>query len=236
VLLAGGLGTRLRPAVADRPKVLAPVAGQPFLQHLLGWLEAQGIRRVVLALGHLAEQVEGFVEEHRAAWPGLTLVTLREPKPLGTGGALAACRPEIRSDPVLVMNSDTFVDVDLGAFVAHWAAAGAAAGLVAAQVEDGARYGRLELTADGRIARFTEKDPQASGPAWINAGIYLLRQHLVDGLPAPPSSLERDLLERLPAGSVLAFPTTGRFIDIGTPESLAAAPSVLTATLEQPRP
>jgi mannose-1-phosphate guanylyltransferase len=134
------------------------------------------------------------------------------------------------------MNGDTFVEVDLAAFVAGWAACGAEAGLVAARVEDGARYGRLELNEASRIVRFTEKDPQASGPAWINAGIYLLRQGLIDRLPAPPSSLEYHLLERLPPQSVLAFPTSGRFIDIGTPESLAAAPSVLIATQEQPRP
>lgn len=236
VLLAGGLGTRLRAAVSDRPKVLAPVAGRPFLEHLLDWLAAQGVRRVVLALGHLAEQVEAFLEERRGLYPGLTLTTRREPKPLGTGGALAACGPQLRSDPVLVMNGDTFVGVDLRAFLAAWAGSGAEAALVAAEVEDGARYGQLELSGTDRIVRFTEKDPSVGGRAWINAGIYILPRRLVDRLPPPPASLERDLLEQLSPGSVLAFRTAGRFIDIGTPESLAAAPAVLGAIEEPVRP
>lgn len=228
VILAGGLGTRLRSVVADRPKVLAPVAGRPFLEHLLGWLARQGARRVILALGHLAEQVEEFLAAKGGDFPTLAVETAREPEPMGTGGALAFCRGRLRSDPLLVMNGDTFVDVDLGAFVAARAGSGAAAGLVAVRVEDAARYGRLELSPEGRVLRFVEKDAGGpSGPAWINGGIYLLGRDLLDRLPAGTSSLERDLLERLPAGDVLAFPAHGRFIDIGTPASLAEAPAVL---------
>jgi mannose-1-phosphate guanylyltransferase len=227
VVLAGGLGTRLRSVLADRPKVLAPVAGRPFLDHLLRWLERQGARRIILALGHLA----GPVEAHLAAtapWNGrIDVATVREPAPLGTGGALRFCRQAIRSDPLIVMNGDTFVEVDLAGFAKSCALSGAEAGLVAVRVEDASRYGRLELTPDDRVAAFIEKDRAHAAAAWINAGIYWLRAAALDRLPTGASSLEQDLLQPSPAGSITAWRTTGRFIDIGTPESLEQAPSIL---------
>jgi mannose-1-phosphate guanylyltransferase len=115
----------------------------------------------------------------------------------------------------------------LESFLAAWRESGAEAGLVSVPVADAARYGRVELTAGNRVARFIEKDEAAHGAAWINGGVYLLPQAVLDRLPRPPCSLERDLLERLPPESVLAFPASGRFIDIGTPDSLAEAASVL---------
>jgi mannose-1-phosphate guanylyltransferase len=230
VVLAGGLGTRLRGVLPDRPKVLAPVAGRPFLDHLLDWLAAQGARRVVLALGVMADQVLAHLGRRAGHWPGLRLDPVVEPAPLGTGGALAFCRGRLTSDPVLVLNGDSFVDVDLGAFVGAWPADGASAALVAVEIADASRYGRLELSRAGRVQRFLEKTP-APGAAWVNAGLYILAAELLAALPpGRPSSLERDLLESLPAGSIAAWRCRGRFIDIGTPASLAAAPAVLAAS------
>jgi NDP-sugar pyrophosphorylase family protein len=227
VVLAGGLGTRLRPMVADRPKILAPVGDRPFLDHLLAWLMGQGARRVVFSLGHLADQVEAHLAARRDDFPGLELETVAEPEPLGTGGALAHCRPALRSDPVLVINGDTFLEVDLDSFAAAWPRLAAPAALVTVEVPDAARYGRLELSPDGRVQRFVEKGAPP-GPAWINGGIYLLSAGLLERLAGMGRcSLERDLLERLPPGSIATFATRGGFIDIGTPESLAEAPRVL---------
>ena len=229
VVLAGGLGTRLRSVLPDRPKVLAPVGGRPFLDHLLDWLAAQGAGRGILALGVRAEQVLDHLAGTAGRWPGLRLETAVEPEPLGTGGALAFCRDRLASDPVLVLNGDTFVEVDLRAFAAAWPGLRAAAALVTVEVEDAGRYGRLELSPGGHVERFCEKTP-LPGAAWINAGIYLLGRALLAGLPAGrASSLERDLLERLPPGSLAAWRCPGRFIDIGTPASLAEAAAVLAA-------
>lgn len=236
VVLAGGLGTRLRPAVADRPKALAPVGdgAQPFLDLLLAWLHGQGARRVVLALGHMAGQVEARLDGLRDRFPGLDLRASVEPGPLGTGGALRHCLPLLRSDPVLVANGDSLAEVDLPAFLGAFLASGAPAGLVAVGVPDASRYGRLELSAEGRVLRFAEKDPAFAGPAPINGGVYLLRRGLLSERLPPagaPGSLERELLQRLPPGAALAFPGSGRFVDIGTPESLAAAAEVLAPYL-----
>ena len=235
VVLAGGLGTRLWPAVADRPKALAPVGGRPFLDLLLAWLHGQGARRVVLALGHMADQVEARLGDLCSRYPGLELRASVEPGPLGTGGALRLCLPLLRSDPVLVANGDSLAEADLAGFLAAFlAVADAPAGRVAVGVPDASRYGRLELSAEGRVLRFAEKDPASAAPAPINGGVYLVRRGLLlERLPpaGAAGSLERDLLGRLPPGAALAFPGSGRFVDIGTPESLAAAAEILAPYL-----
>jgi NDP-sugar pyrophosphorylase family protein len=200
---------------------------------LLAWLHGRGVRRVLLALGHGADQVEARLGTLRAWLPDLELRASVESEPLGTGGALRSCLPLLRSDPVLVANGDSFAEVDLAGFLAAFLASGASAGLVAVGVPDAARYGRIELSPAGRVLRFAEKNPASAGPARINGGLYLFRRgFLVERLPPEsPSSLERDLLGRLPPGLVLAFPGEGRFVDIGTPASLSAAAGILAPCL-----
>ncbi|HYH19692.1 MAG TPA: nucleotidyltransferase family protein [Azospirillum sp.] len=224
-VLAGGLGTRIRGVLGDTPKVLAPVAGRAFLGHLLDYLAGFGGQRVVLCLGHLADRVTAWLaqgDSHHS----LDVVCAIEPRPMGTAGALRFVRDELTSDPVLVMNGDTFVDADLRAFVASHKLSGAEASVLCVKVEDAARYGRVDVGADGRIQRFVEKTP---GSGTINAGVYLLSAAFLDRLAASnATSLERDVLERLPAGTLHAHVVYGRFIDIGTPESLAMAAGVIT--------
>jgi mannose-1-phosphate guanylyltransferase len=228
VVLAGGLGTRLRDVLPETPKILAPVGGRPFLDHLLQWLIRQGARRVVLSLGYRARDVQAYLETHSFA--PLQIQPLIESEPLGTGGAVAFALPFLQSDPVLVINGDTFVDGDLNAFLAAHRDSGADASILCAEVENAGRYGRLEIDAAGRVRRFAEKDPAASGPAWINAGIYLFGPRVLEKITAlKKGSLERDILEQMPPGSIAAFRAQGRFLDIGTPETLALAPEVLTA-------
>ncbi|WP_448207973.1 nucleotidyltransferase family protein [Azospirillum sp. sgz302134] len=223
-VLAGGLGTRIRDVLGDTPKVLAPVAGRAFLGHLLDRLTGFGARRVVLCLGHLSDRVTAWLA--RGDVDGALDVTCRiEPRPLGTAGALAHARDALRSDLVLVLNGDTFVDADLGAFVAAHRTSKAEASVLCVAVEDAARYGRVEVDSDGRIRRFVEKAP---GRGTVNAGVYLVSAAFLDRfVAAGATSLERDVLERAPAGTLYAHVVQARFIDIGTPESLAAADDVL---------
>jgi mannose-1-phosphate guanylyltransferase len=229
VVLAGGLGTRLQGVLNDTPKVLAPVAGAPFLDHLLAWFARLGVRRVVLCLGHLAERVTGHLAARPAdRTPGLEIVPVIEPAPLGTAGALRLARPHLGSDPVLILNGDSVVAADLGAFLAGHRAAGTIGSLLAVPVADAGRYGRLELDQDSRITRFAEKDPDHPGPGLINAGFYLFSAALLDAIAASPGpSLERDILARLPAGTLHAEVAGPGFIDIGTPESLAQAATLV---------
>lgn len=228
-ILAGGLGTRIRGVLGDTPKVLAPIAiagrTRPFLDILLDWLAGQGARRIVLCLGHLADRVAQHVAQ--AQRRDLSIAQVVEPCPLGTAGALRFAGSRLASDPVMVINGDTFVDADLSAMLAHHRATRASVTMLCARVDDAGRYGRVDIGADDTVLRFIEKDPKA-GAGVINAGLYLLGRTVIDDIAGgTAASIERDLLERLPAGAIHAAMAEGRFIDIGTPDSLEAAPAVL---------
>lgn len=225
LVLAGGLGTRIRPVLGDIPKLLAPIGGRAYLDHLFDWLRRFGARRIVLGLGYQAQAVTDYLSRHPAG--PLEIETVIEPQPLGTAGAIRYARAALRTDPVLIMNGDSFVDAELCDFVRHHRAAGATGTLLCTEVPDAGRYGRVETDARGRIRGFAEKDPAFHGTASINAGVYLLSAALLDDIAAgEATSLERDVFERLPAGSLAAYSGRFKFIDIGTPESLAAAASV----------
>lgn len=226
-VLAGGLGTRIRHVLGEVPKVLAPINGRPFLAYLLDRLVAQGSRRVVLSLGHLAERVAEYLA--RNPRDDIEVLTCVEPEPLGTAGALRHVRAMLRSDPVLVMNGDTHIDADLAWFAASHRASGAEASMLCLELDEAGRYGRVEIDAQGRVERFIEKDPDFVGRATINGGVYLFSAALLDRLAAGQGpSLERDVLERLSPGGIHAALAEGSaFVDIGTPRSLAHAAAVL---------
>lgn len=219
-VLAGGMGTRLRSAVADRPKVLAPVLGRPFLAFLLDRLADVGIRHTVLGTGYMADAVEdAFGDAHE----GMRLSYSREPEALGTGGALRLALPQLSSDPVLVLNGDSYFSADLVAFARAFDECGARAALLRTEVPDVSRYGQVHAASDGRLRRFEEKG-SAVGHGWINAGMYLFRRALLRALPKDRSvSLEKEVFPSLIGDGLYAFSQQGRFIDIGTPESYAAA-------------
>jgi NDP-sugar pyrophosphorylase family protein len=221
-VLAGGLGTRLAGAVPGLPKILAPVAGRPFIEHLLDWLAREGAGRIVFLLGYRAEAVQAHLATHPRA--GLVFDTAVEPAPLGTGGALAHARPRLRTDRVLVVNGDTFVDAGLTPL----RDARAEAAMLCVRVPDAGRYGRIEI-ADGRVVRFAEKDAEFRGAAAINAGVYLLSARLIDSIPrGRPVSLEREIFEKMPPGTIAAcVDANARFVDIGTPESWRGAGAIV---------
>ena len=226
-VLAGGLGTRLRGVLPETPKILAPVLGKAFLEHLLDWLNRQGARRVILCLGYRAGDVLAYLEARSFA--PLEIRTVVEPEPLGTGGAIARARSLLISEPVLVMNGDTLLDADLNAFLAGHGASQADVSILCTKVEDTARYGRLEIDAHDRILRFVEKDA-TTGPAWVNGGYYLFGRAALDAIfTLSKGSLERDILQRMRPGTIHASRTQGRFLDIGTPETLDLAREVLTS-------
>jgi D-glycero-alpha-D-manno-heptose 1-phosphate guanylyltransferase len=219
-ILAGGLGTRLRPAIGDHAKVVADVGGRPFLARLLDQVAAAGFRDVVLCVGHRADEVEGALG---AAHGPLRLRYSRESEPLGTGGALRLALPLLAGPHVLVLNGDSFCEVDHAAAWSWHVARGSEATLVAVEVPDASRYGRVEIDAADRVRRFAEKQPDGA-PGWINAGIYLLASSRIAGLPPGRAvSLERDVLPVWAGGALYGYRVRGRFIDIGTPGAYSAA-------------
>jgi D-glycero-alpha-D-manno-heptose 1-phosphate guanylyltransferase len=230
MVLAGGLGTRLRDSVPDLPKALAPVAGRPFLARLLEQIEQTGYRRVILCTGHLASQIES---RFGTRFGSIELSYSPEIEPLGTGGALRQAMPDVDTRLVLALNGDSFCNVDLADFLIWASGRGARAALVAARVPDASRFGRLAITKDGRVYAFHEKDGK-SQPGWINAGIYAFESSLLRSLPKTrPLSLEREVLEKRVDAGLVAYCSDGAFLDIGTPESFSAAQSFFATSPEE---
>ena len=230
IVLAGGLGTRLRSVVADRPKVLADVAGRPFLAYLLDKLLAAEVQHVVLSTGHMADLIESAFG---SACGSLQLWYSRESAPLGTGGALRLALDQVNSEQVLVLNGDSYCTVDLQAFARSHSRTGAAVSLALAHVDDTGRYGRVEVDSAGRITGFAEKIATC-GPGWINAGVYLIQRSMLEQIPQGRTlSLERDVFPVWINGAMFGYQSDARLLDIGTPESYAEAASFLAAQASQ---
>lgn len=223
IVLVGGLGTRLRSVVSDLPKPIAPVAGRPFLAHVLDQLAVSGLRRVILATGHLAEKVEQAIGPH---WAGMQISYSREEAPLGTGGAISLAATQLHGDGVHLLNGDTFLRYDLRELERVVHAAGVPLGMALAQVPDVGRYGAVDIAA-GRVVAFHEKGGHGAG--LINAGSYFLTVAGVAALPSLPNySFESKVLPAWVASrQVVALTSTRDFIDIGVPEDYARAQSLL---------
>lgn len=221
LILAGGLGTRLRTVVSDRPKPMAEAGQKPFLAHLVAQLAGQGFVDLVFCIGHLATQVQEYFGDG-GRW-GVHIAYAVETRLLGTAGAIRNAQ-DLLQGTFLVLNGDSYLDADFGLLVAAHRARRAAdpqaiGTLAAVWMADAAAYGRLEIDAGGHLRRFGEKT--GSGPGLINGGAYVLESEILDLIPAGrPVSIEREtfplVLER--GQHLFAWPVEGFFVDIGTPE------------------
>lgn len=224
IILAGGRGTRLRSVVSDIPKPLAPVAGRPFLAWLLDMLADAGIRRVVLATGYLAEQVQAAIG---GRWRDIEVAYSVEAGPLGTGGAIRRAAGQLRGASAHVLNGDTFLRFAPRELEAAAMVAGTPIAVALAHVQDVRRYGAVHV-ADGKVARFDEKG--GAGAGLINAGSYFLAAPALRALAAMGEggfSFETEVLApRAAAGDVAAFSDTAGFIDIGVPDDYLRAQSL----------
>jgi NDP-sugar pyrophosphorylase family protein len=221
-ILVGGFGTRLREVIGeDVPKPLAPIDGQPFLQRLLTWLFTQGIRKVVLGTGHLADTFEVQLQSFAPA--GMDIQFSREEKPLGTGGAIKNAIPFLGAGTVLVLNGDSVASVSLRDLVAFHDQNKADATLALVEVPDTSRFGTVHTDAHGLVNEFLEKTGE-SKPGNINAGMYVISPGFLANLPDEEVfSFERDVLPTHCNQNVYAKTYQGSFIDIGTPESYQEA-------------
>lgn len=220
VILAGGKGTRLRSVVADRPKVLAEVAGKPFICYLLDYLGRSGTRRAILCTGFMADLVSNTLGD---SYNGIELRYSQEGEPLDTAGAVRLALPEIRSDPALVLNGDSIYTADMHGFHGYHTLKEAKATLMLAEVEDAQRYGSVRIDESGRVVAFEEK-LAATGWGLVSAGIYLLGRDLLESIPSGrPVSFEREVFPSWVGRGLFGFPSKGAFLDIGTPESFLSA-------------
>jgi NDP-sugar pyrophosphorylase family protein len=222
LVLAGGLGTRISTVLPQTPKLLAPLAGRPYLDYLVGWLAGYGVARLVLSLGHLAEKVIGHIE--RNPYPDIEIVPVVEANPLGTAGGIAWARKQLHSDPVLVINGDSYVDADLGTFLEFHRLNGFGASLVCTMVDNASRYGSVEIDENLNITAFREKNTASDSAGYISSGVYLLSANALDAIAALGiGSVERDFFAVQSQISLGGFAGHFNFVDFGTPESLETA-------------
>jgi NDP-sugar pyrophosphorylase family protein len=221
VLLVGGLGTRLRSVVPSTPKVLASVGKRSFLELLVEQLRSQGIRRLVMCSGYLADQIETEFGDGRA-W-GVEIEYSHEEQPLGTAGAVKRAELYLQDVPAfVVMNGDSFLEVNFSDLMQCHRDHQAMATLAVLRVEDASRYGTVHVDADGRVSGFAEKTGNCV-PGLVNGGVYVFDHAVLQHIPEGPASLERDVFPRLVDQGVYAREQHGMFIDIGTPADYARA-------------
>lgn len=222
LILAGGLGTRLRSVVADRAKPVAVVHDTPFVMWMMRHMLKSGdVTRFVLCTGHLSVTVRAALGERMGRVP-ITYVEEREP--LGTGGALrhAVLQANIRT-PFVALNGDTFLGLDFARMRADFDARRTDVLMALTHVAEGERYGKVQSEGK-RITGFQEKGQ--AGPGWINAGVYLFSAAGAERLRHAPRicSLEKEIFPAsLAAGRLRAYRSRGRFLDIGIPEDYRRA-------------
>ena len=220
VILCGGMGSRLRTVVADRPKPMAEIDDRPFLDILIDSFCEFGFRRFVLCAGYMSQSIR----DHYGSRTGSRqFVISNEHKPLGTAGAIKNAAKEIRSDTFLVANGDSFCSVDLAAFYEFHSAHNALMSMVVIETQNTGDCGLVALDDSQRIVGFEEKNAQCRS-RYINAGIYLFQKEVLSLIPDDTKvSLENELFSELIKQKCYALATAGRLIDIGTPARFAMA-------------
>ena len=223
IILAGGLGTRLAAVVSDVPKPMAPVAGKPFLDHIYKGLPLNSIHRIILAVGHKYEKIE---EYYGNDYQGTPLVYSIEKEPLGTGGGIALAMNHIEMDTAIILNGDTFFDINLEEmWQVHQEAKGRCT-LALKQVEKPDRYGTVVLESN-QLVRFQEK--QVGLPTGlINGGVYWVDKSFIDLMPQKDKfSFEEEVLQvQVAHGELNGYIATGMFIDIGIPADYERAQTI----------
>jgi len=220
IILAGGLGTRLRPVVSDLPKCMAPVAGRPFLKHVIRYLLSQGIEKFIFSLGYKHEMIEGFLNDE---FPTLHCECSVEQEPLGTGGAIYLACKRTKEENVLVVNGDTLFKADLEKAASFHIKNKADCTLLLKPMQGFDRYGAVELDDDYAVNSFKEK--QYFQSADINAGTYILDvEQFIDKDFPERFSFERDYLEKYYGErKIFGVIEDSYFIDIGVPADFQKA-------------
>jgi D-glycero-alpha-D-manno-heptose 1-phosphate guanylyltransferase len=224
IILAGGLGTRLRSAVPDLPKCMAPVNGKPFIGIVIDYFLAQGITKFILSLGYMHEVITAYIAQ---SYPSLDVVYSIENEPLGTGGAIKLACTKATTENVLVTNGDTLFKANTNTVLAFHNTHKADCTLSLKPMKDFSRYGVVALNDDGIVESFKEKQFYTEG--LINGGLYALNvpSFLNETLPQK-FSFEKDYLEALYSQrKMFGIPQDAYFIDIGIPEDYARAQAEL---------
>jgi NDP-sugar pyrophosphorylase family protein len=221
LLLVGGMGTRLRSVVPTTPKPLASVGNKSFLHLLAQQLRRQGISQLVMCTGYLADQIESEFGDGSSL--DVEIRYSKETQPLGTAGAVKLAERYLKaSSEFLVMNGDSFLEIDLHQFIQFHREHGGLISMAVVEVEDASRYGTVQVDTDQKVTGFLEK-AGSDRPGLVNGGVYVFHPGVLEYIPDGPASLEKDVFPRLLSKGVYALERQGMFIDIGTPEDYARA-------------
>lgn len=220
VILAGGQGTRLKSVTGELPKPMVEVGGVPFLYRLMQRLEGQGCSRIVLSLCYRADYIVEQVCINKPVSIPIDFVI--ETIPLGTGGAIKLAADVIKADRFLVLNGDTFSDIDYGALMDY--AHQADLVICGVHIDDVSRYGTLEIANDNSVLSMNEKG--RSGPGIINSGTYVISTADMKAFDATNFSFEQEFIQSYKR-RFKAFISNGYFIDIGIPEDYYKACKVI---------
>jgi len=218
IILAGGVGSRLRGLVKDVPKPMAPVAGKPFLECLIMLLKKQGFVDFIISVGYLGDRIVSHFNDGSDF--GVSIVYTKEEKLLGTAGALKLAEEYINST-FIFMNGDTYADMDYTDLISFHKLNRGVATVAMTKVESGDGYAKIVCDSDSRIVRYMEKDA-SSGEKWVSAGVYVMEPKFLNYIDRNKvASLERETIPRVLAdnGILYAYANESVFYDIGTPDS-----------------
>ncbi|WP_127717814.1 nucleotidyltransferase family protein [Halobacteriovorax sp. HLS] len=223
LVLAGGKGTRLSSVVSDVPKPMAPIGDKPFLYYVLKYLKKNDFRNICFLTGYKASVIENFATEYDDT--ELNLSHSFEDSPLGTGGAIKkAIEKHSDFSRFIVLNGDTFFDVDLKLFMNSCKTKYA---LALKKIEDCSRYGRVSLD-EGLISEFIEKDSSLHVSGLINGGVYFLDKDVIKYIAEGFVSLESEVFpELIKLNALSGVEVSGNFLDIGIPEDYYSAQTLI---------
>ncbi len=220
IILAGGFGTRLQSVVKDVPKPMAPVADIPFLEWLINYLSKSNPNKIILSTGYKHEIIEAHFGK---SFKNIPIVYSIETDPLGTGGAIKKAFDLVSTENCLVLNGDTFLQIDHPNFLNFHSKNKALFTMALKPMKNPARYGTVETEGE-TIKKFNEKNPDLA-EGLINTGVYLMKKEILKHFPEQEKfSFETDFME-LKTGEIemKSYITDDYFIDIGIPEDYKKA-------------
>ena len=222
IILAGGMGTRLKTIISDLPKPMAPIMNVPFLTYQLNYLKHFGIKKVIFSVGYLSEKI---IAHYNQSFENISIEYSIEKNPLGTGGGIRMAMSNLKEDLVLILNGDSFFDLDLEQFYNLHLEQKSDFSLALRYVNNSERYGNIEFNSSNQITSFIEKN-QLNQSGYINAGVYILSKklYLQNTKPNINFSIEKDFFEKqLNQLIIKGFEFKDYFIDIGIPEDYLKA-------------
>jgi D-glycero-alpha-D-manno-heptose 1-phosphate guanylyltransferase len=222
IILAGGMGTRLKTIISDLPKPMAPIMNVPFLTYQLNYLKHFGIKKVIFSVGYLSEKI---IAHYNQSFENISIEYSIEKNPLGTGGGIRMAMSNLNEDLVLILNGDSFFDLDLEQFYNLHLEQKAEFSLALRYVNNSERYGNIEFNSSNQITSFIEKN-QLNQSGYINAGVYILSKklYLQNTKSNINFSIEKDFFEKqLNQLIIKGFEFKDYFIDIGIPEDYLKA-------------